>query len=60
MKHLKLRWLILVLMVLNGLFCIWQEGAFKAWGWAPSSPREPERPMQQINPDHIEITRKTS
>lgn len=60
MKHLKLRWLILVLMILNGLFYIWQEGAFKAWGWAPPSPREPERPLHQINPDHIEITRKPS
>jgi hypothetical protein len=46
-------------MVLNGLFYIWQEGAFKAWGWEPPSAREPERSMQQINPDHIEITRKT-
>lgn len=60
MKHLKLRWLILVLMILNGLFYIWQEGAFTAWGWAPPSPREPERPLHQINPDHIEITRKPS
>jgi hypothetical protein len=60
MKLLKLRWLILVLLFLNGLFYIWQEGAFTAWGWAPPSPREPERPLQQINPDHIEITRKPS
>ena len=60
MKHLKLRWLILVLMILNGLFYIWQEGAFTAWDWAPPSPREPVRPLQQINPDHIEITRKPS
>ena len=60
MKHLQLRWLILVLMILNGLFYIWQEGAFKARGWAPPSPLEPERHLQQINPDHIEITRKPS
>ncbi|PUE16234.1 hypothetical protein [Limnohabitans sp. MMS-10A-178] len=59
MKLLKLRWLILVLLFLNGLFYIWQEGAFKAWGWAPPSAREPERTTQQINPDHIEIKRKT-
>jgi hypothetical protein len=47
------------LLFLNGLFYIWQEGAFKAWGWAPPSAREPERTTQQINPNHIEIKRKT-
>ena len=60
MKHLKLRWLILILMLLNGLFFIWQEGAFKAWGWAPASASEPDRQLQQINSEQLEITRKTT
>jgi hypothetical protein len=60
MKHMKLRWLILALMVLNALFYIWREGVFANWGFAPESAREPTRTLQQIQPDNVVITRKTS
>ena len=60
MKHMKLRWLILTLMVLNGLFYIWREGVFEPWGFAPETAREPMRTLQQIQPDNVVITRKTS
>jgi len=32
MKHLKLRWLILALMLSNALLYGWREGLFEAWG----------------------------
>jgi hypothetical protein len=37
MKHLKLRWFILVLMILNAVFYVWREGVLQAWdlGRAP-------------------------
>ncbi len=60
MKHLKLRWFILGLMVLNALFYVWRTGGFEPWDWAPESAREPERLQQQINPDNIVITRKNT
>lgn len=60
MKHLKLRWLILTLMLLNGLFYIWRQGIFETWGFAPESVREPQRSLQQIQPENVIITRKTS
>jgi hypothetical protein len=57
---MKLRWLILTLMVLNGMFYSWREGLFEAWGFAPESVTEPERRLQQIEPDNVVITRRTS
>jgi hypothetical protein len=60
MKHLKLRWLILVLMLSNALLSGWREGLFEAWGFAPESAREPSRTLQQIQPDNVIITRKIS
>jgi hypothetical protein len=60
MKHMKLRWFILILMILNAIFYMWREGVLESWGFAPSSVREPERKLQQINPDNLMITRKTS
>ena len=58
MKHMKLRWLILILMVLNVLFYSWRQGIFETWGFAPDSAHEPERTLQQIQPDNVVITRK--
>ncbi|WP_158268432.1 hypothetical protein [Limnohabitans sp. Hippo4] len=55
---MKLRWLILILMVLNALFYSWRQGIFESWGFAPDSAREPERTLQQIQPDNVVITRK--
>jgi hypothetical protein len=47
-------------MILNAIFFIWREGVLESWGFAPSSVREPERKLQQINPDNLMIIRKTS
>jgi hypothetical protein len=57
---MKLRWLILILMLLNGLFYGWRQGIFETWGFAPESAREPQRTLQQIQPENVVITRKTS
>ena len=59
MKHMKLRWFILALMVMNALFYSWREGVFASWGIAPENVREPQRMLQQINPENVVITRKT-
>ena len=58
MKHMLLRWFILVLMILNAVFYVWCEGGLQSWGFAPASVREPERKQQQIHPENILITRK--
>jgi hypothetical protein len=60
MKHMKLRWFILVLMILNAVFYAWREGVFVFWGFGPASVREPERKQQQIHPENILITRELS
>jgi hypothetical protein len=46
-------------MLLNGLFYIWRQGIFETWGFAPESVREPQRSLQQIQPENVIITRKT-
>ena len=60
MKHMPLRWFILVLMILNAVFYVWREGVLQSWGFAPASVSEPERKQQQIHPENILITRKLS
>ena len=60
MKHMKLRWFILVLMILNAVFFVWRIGALQSWGFAPDTVREPGRQLQQIQPENILITRKPS
>jgi hypothetical protein len=60
MKHMKLRWFILVLMILNAVFYVWRIGVLQSWGFAPDTVREPERQLQQIQPENILITRKPS
>jgi hypothetical protein len=60
MKHMPLRWFILVLMILNAVFYVWREGVLQSCGFAPASVREPERKQQQIHPENILITRKLS
>jgi hypothetical protein len=59
MKHLKLRYLIVILMFSNAMFYAWGEGIFESWGFAPDNARETLRTLQQIEPDTLDITRKT-
>jgi hypothetical protein len=60
MKNMKLRWFIFVLMILNAGFYVWRNGVLQSWGFAPETVREPERQLQQIQPENILITRKPS
>ncbi len=60
MKHLKLRWLILTLMLSNAMLDGWREGIFETWVLTPDSTQEPLRTWQQIEPDNMVITRKNS
>jgi hypothetical protein len=60
MKNMKLRWFIFVLMILNAGFYVWRSGVLQSWGFAPETVREPERQLQQIQPENILITRKPS
>jgi hypothetical protein len=60
MKHMKLRWFILVLMILNAVFYVWRVGVLQSWGFGPDTVREPGRQLQQIQPENILITRKPS
>jgi hypothetical protein len=60
MKNMKLRWFIFVLMILNAGFYVWRSGVLQSWGFAPETVREPERQLQQIQPENILITKKPS
>jgi len=60
MKNMKLRWFIFVLMILNAGFYVWRSGVLQSWWFAPDTVREPERQLQQIQPENILISRKPS
>ncbi len=49
------RWLIALLVVLNGATLAWQWDAFAHWGWGPNTAREPERLQNQIRPEALKI-----
>ena len=50
-----MRWLIALLLVLNGVTLAWQLDAFARWGWRPTTEREPERVLNQIRPTAIQV-----
>ena len=52
MKRLGL-WLILFLLLANGLSWLWLSGAGMRWGWGPPSAREPERMEQMVRPEAL-------
>jgi hypothetical protein len=52
-----IKWLVLVLLVLNVLWAAWARDAFAPWGWAPVHTNEPERFEQQLRPDALEPAR---
>jgi hypothetical protein len=49
------RFLIAALLVLNAATLAWQWDAFARWGFGPHTEREPERLIQQIRPEAIQI-----
>jgi hypothetical protein len=50
-----LRAWVLLLLILNGIYLSWGQGWLLAYGFGPTSQREPHRVMQQIKPEAIEI-----
>jgi hypothetical protein len=50
-----MRWLIALLLILNLLTLGWQWDAFARWGWGPNTAREPERVLNQLRPEAIQI-----
>ena len=53
---MKMRWWIGILLLLNVIALAWQWDAFARWGWGPNVQREPERLMQQIKPEALQVT----
>ena len=50
-----LRLFVLILMLANGLYFAWSEGYLRAYGFAPAQQREPQRMVQQIRPEAIQM-----
>ena len=53
---MKMRWWIAILLLLNAMTLAWQWDAFARWGWGPNVQREPERLLQQIRPEALQVT----
>ncbi len=53
---MKMRWWIGILLMLNVIALAWQWDAFARWGWGPNVQREPERLLQQIRPEALQVT----
>jgi hypothetical protein len=50
-----LRFIVLLLLVANGVFYAWSNGYLSQWGWAAKSQRETFRLKEQIEPDRIVV-----
>ncbi|PUE12517.1 hypothetical protein [Limnohabitans sp. T6-20] len=50
-----MRWLMALLLILNLLTLAWQWDAFARWGWGPNTAREPERVLNQLRPEAIQV-----
>lgn len=50
-----LRFIVLLLLVANGLFYAWSNGYLSQWGWGASSQREPFRLNEQIEPGRVVV-----
>ena len=52
-----MRILLLALVLANGLYFAWSQGALAAFGWLPASysEREPHRMEQQVRPGALQI-----
>ena len=50
-----MRWWMALLLILNLLTLAWQWDAFARWGWGPNTIREPERMVNQLRPEAIEV-----
>lgn len=54
-----MKWLALLLLLINGAWAAWSRDALSPWGWAPERHNEPERFEQQLRPDALEPARRT-
>lgn len=50
-----LRFLVLLLVLLNGTYFAWSQGLLRAYGLAPAQQSEPQRLTQQIRPEVMRI-----
>ncbi len=50
-----LRFFVLALVLINGIFFVWSQGLLIDIGFGPAQQTEPQRVNQQINPDVIQI-----
>ena len=50
-----LRFFVLALVLINGIFFVWSQGLLIDIGFAPAQQTEPQRVNQQINPDAIQL-----
>ena len=46
-----LRFAVLLLLLVNGLYYAWSQGLLQAYGFGPSEQREPQRLAQQLRPE---------
>lgn len=50
-----MRWIVLFLLVANGLYFAWSQAWFTEIGLAPRPASEPQRRAQQLNPDRVRV-----
>ncbi len=50
-----LRLLALLLLLANGAYYAWAQGALRAWGLEPAAQAEPQRVAQQIRPQGLQV-----
>ena len=50
-----LRFFVLTLLLLNGLYFAWSKGLLQAYGIAPPQQTEPQRLAQQIKPEAVQL-----
>jgi hypothetical protein len=49
-----MKWLALVLLLLNLIWAAWAHDLLQPWGWGPESVHEPERLDQALQPDALQ------
>lgn len=50
------RWMVLLLVIANGVFWLWSHGQLRELGWGPVDVSEPARLKTQIQPEALQVT----
>lgn len=50
-----LRLVVIFLLLVNGFYWLWSEGALRGFGYGPALQREPQRAAQQIQPEALQV-----